>query len=99
MVRFVWFFLLYYTLLNTRINTTIPVPRFKSLAPPPSLNHSPDLGRVGALRTTFLERFLAQLPHLLLGRPRPVRIWLILDLVRTGRPDSENQDTLDNGLW
>ena len=98
MVRFVWFFLLYHTLLNTHINTTIPVPSFKSLAPPPSLSHSPDLGRVAARRTTFLERFLGQLPHLPLGMPRPARIWLILDLVRTGRSDSENQDTLDNGL-
>ena len=43
-----------------------------------------------------MDRFLAQLPHLLLGRARPARIWLILDLARTGCLDSENQYTLDN---
>ena len=62
MVRFVWFFLLYYTLLNTRINTTIPVPRFKSLALPPSLSHSPDLGRVRALTHTNIPLFISGLP-------------------------------------
>ena len=76
-------FLLYHTLFNTHIKTTLPVPRFTSLAPPPSLSHSPDLGRLGARRITFLDRFLAQPPLLLLGRPRPAEIWLILDLART----------------
>ena len=92
-------FLLYHTLFNTHINTTITVPRFTSLAPPTSLSHSPDLGCVGAWRTMFLDRLLAQPPLLLLGRTRPAGIWVILDLARTGCPNSENQDTLDNDLW
>ena len=69
------------------------------MAPPPSLSHSPDLGRVGAQRTTLMDRFLAQSPHLLFGRPRPARIWLILDLTKTGCLNSKNQDTLDSNLW
>ena len=40
----------------------------------------------------FLGRFLVLSIYLLPGGPRPVRIQLILDLVRTRCPDSENQD-------
>ena len=97
--RFVWFFIfsIHYsthTLIPPSLNTV-----FRLLAPILSLSHSPESGRIGARRATFLDSFLAQPPSLLPGRPRPVRIWLILDLARTGCPDSENQDTLDNSLW
>ena len=57
MVRFI-FFLLYHTLFNTHINTTTPTPRFITLAPPPPLSHSPDLGCVGARSIMLLGRFL-----------------------------------------
>ena len=56
------------------------------------------LGCVGAQRIMFLGRSLVQSTHLLPGGPRPVWIRLILELVRTRVPDSENQDTIDNNL-
>ena len=97
MVRFIWFF--YFTI-HYLTHTLIPPSLYPVLHPwQLHLPYSPDLGRVRARRTTFLDRFLAQLPHLLLGRPRLAIIWLILDLARTRWPDSENQNILDNGLW
>ena len=97
MVRYYLDYLHFCTIFITAINIIITSATARifigsSLHP----GNSPDLGCVRAQRVMALGRLLVQPTHLLPCGPRPMGVWLNLQLATTRCLNSEKQDTTDN---